>query len=393
MKTDQRRKQGGANFRAPVLCKNGGTSPPPGSAPTTRYQGSKRKLLPWLQKCMGDRPVGSMLDLMSGTGSVAYDFKRRGWQVATNDYLRFNYLTSVALIENPSVRLSPEDIATILTEPHAEDPSYRFVQTTFNQYFFRPKEDSWIDERIAQIQALSRCYNGTELKYKQALAHHALFQAALMKRPFNLFHRRNLSLRTKRVYRSFGNKTTWETDFATLYRRLCDECNNAVFSNGKRNRAFNKPAEELDLAEHFDIVYIDPPYFAQSRERTRSDYRFLYHFLEGLAHYPDWPSLIDESDNRKALRRDYEERSPYKCPPGELHDVLDEWLGTLVKRWKKSAIMLSYKAPGIPSETAIVKLLKRHKRTVRTFRKPYTYALSKRNGKPKENIELLFIAE
>ena len=57
------------------------------------------------------------------------------------------------------------------------------------------------------------------------LARHALNQACLMKRPFNLFHRKNLYIRTANVERQFGNKTTWETPFPTLFTRLVKEAN------------------------------------------------------------------------------------------------------------------------------------------------------------------------
>jgi hypothetical protein len=45
-------------------------------------------------------------------------------------------------------------------------------------------------------------------EYKRAIAYSALCQACLAKRPYNLFHRANLYMRTQDVERSFGNKTT-----------------------------------------------------------------------------------------------------------------------------------------------------------------------------------------
>ena len=37
---------------------------------------------------------------------------------------------------------------------------------------------------------------------KQALAYFALFQSCIIKRPYNLFHRKNLYVRTKEMKRS-----------------------------------------------------------------------------------------------------------------------------------------------------------------------------------------------
>lgn len=360
--------------------------------PKTRYQGSKRKLLSWIDACIGDRPVSSALDLMSGTASVAYYFKAKGWKVASNDYLRCNYLTAAALVENSAVTLSNADIEFLLSDP-PDDSAYRFIRRTFQGYFFTPSENAWVDRRIARIEQLGGFYKGNTLKYKRALAFHALSQAALMKRPFNLFHRRNLNLRINQAERSFGNKTTWDTPFHILFRRLCKDANEAVFSNGMTNRAYNKPAERLQLREHFDLVYLDPPYFAEGRERARSDYRLLYHFLEGMARYRDWPNLVDQEDTRLALRRNYNRTSPFRCTPAELNDVLLDWFRSILARWKDAILVLSYKSPGIPSARSLRQLMLEYKPKVTVHRKPYTYALSKKNGLPRENIELLIVGE
>ena len=360
--------------------------------PRTRYQGSKRKLLAWIDACIGDRPVSSAIDLMSGTSSVAYHFKAKGWKVGVNDYLRCNYLTAVAFIENAATTLSDADVEFLLSEP-PDDADYRFIRNTFQGYFFTQPENTWVDRRIARIEQLGGLYGASSLKYKRALAFHALSQAALMKRPFNLFHRRNLNLRTRQAERSFGNKTTWDTPFHVLFRRLCSEGNEAVFSNGMRNRAYNYPAEDLRVRSDFDLVYLDPPYFAEGRERARSDYRLLYHFIEGMARYPDWPDLIDRQDSRLALHRTHNGTGPFGCTVAEQNDVLLQWLRAILARWRNSILVLSYKAPGIPSARSLRQLMLEYKSKVTVHRKAYTYALSKRNGVPRENIELLLIGE
>ena len=49
--------------------------------PTTRYQGSKRKILPWLYECMQNYEFHTVLDAFGGTGMVSYLFKRMGKRV------------------------------------------------------------------------------------------------------------------------------------------------------------------------------------------------------------------------------------------------------------------------------------------------------------------------
>ncbi|GAI02761.1 unnamed protein product, partial [marine sediment metagenome] len=174
------------------------------------------------------------IDLFGGTGSVSYLFKKMGKTVTYNDYLHFNYLSGVALIENSQFQLEPEDIGFILTD--IEGVKYpAFVEETFEGFFFTKEENRWIDRRVKNIKLLRNFYKGKELYFKQALAFHALFQSCLVKRPFNLFHRKNLYIRLNNVERSFGNTYAWAKTFEHYYKKFSAEANSLVFSNGKGN--------------------------------------------------------------------------------------------------------------------------------------------------------------
>ena len=196
--------------------------------PSTRYQGSKRKLISWLQSALGDLRFSTAVDLMSGTGTVAYMLKGMGKRVIANDYLYSNHATLVAFIENPSTLLRDEDIEWLL-ETHDEVLYSTFIADTYKGFYFTGPENEWLDRVASNIVAF-RGAGPAETKYKKALAEHALVQACLMKRPFNLFHRKNLNIRRADVDRSFGNKTTWDTPFSLLFKRLALEGNRYVFT-------------------------------------------------------------------------------------------------------------------------------------------------------------------
>jgi hypothetical protein len=76
-----------------------------------------------------------------------------------------------------------------------------FIQETFRDIYFTEEENAWLDQTITNIHQMTD-------SYKAALAFFALAQAAIIKRPYNLFHRKNLYVRLAEVERSFGNKTS-----------------------------------------------------------------------------------------------------------------------------------------------------------------------------------------
>ncbi|MDX1561594.1 MAG: DNA adenine methylase, partial [Gammaproteobacteria bacterium] len=227
-------------------------------APSTRFKGSKRKLLPWLESVFSQLNFDHALDLMSGTGSVSYLLKRMGKKVTANDYLRFNYFTANAFIENSRYTISELELEWFLGN-HSNVNYKTFVQDNFEDFYFTKSENRLIDRIICNIHSFTTP-KPSESSAKRALAIHALIQACLMKRPFNLFHRRNLYLRQADVSRNFGNLTTWETPLDVLFRRHVIESNFYVFDNRHRNRAINKDAGKL-TSPPVDLVYIDPPYF------------------------------------------------------------------------------------------------------------------------------------
>ncbi len=326
--------------------------------PTTRYQGSKAKLIDWLWSCLVDVDFSTCLDAFGGTGAVAYRLKQAGKAVAYNDTLRFNYHIGKALVENDRVRLAPEEVAWLLAR-HEGTQYPRFVQETFADIYFTAEENAWIDRTITNIRRLHD-------PYKFALAFFALCQACIIKRPFNLFHRKNLYLRLADVERSFGNKATWDKPFEGLFRRFVEEANAAVFANGRRNRAYNIKAHAAPGV--YDLVYIDPPYI--SRRGHGIDYHAFYHFLEGLACYDRWSQSIDYRAKHRRLKR---VRSPW-TDKRRIYGAF----ARVFERFRASVLVVSYRSDGIPAEDELAELLRCYKRRVRVERfGAYQYALSK----------------
>jgi adenine-specific DNA methylase len=348
--------------------------------PSTRYQGSKRKLAPWIYHNIIKLEFDTVLDVFGGTGVISYLLKRMGKSVTYNDYMKFNSIKGKALIENSSVILSDDDMDFLLEKQNR--PNNTFITDTFANKYYIDAENAWLDNFVDRISLLNEKYSGQNLEYKQSIAFYALFESCLMKRPFNTFHRANLNLRTNDVKRSFGNKTTWDKPFDLLFRKFVNEINGFVFSNGKINKSLNKDALSLN-DDDYGLVYLDPPYFSLKRNDSGSNYSNTYHFLEGLANYEKWPELIDYNSFNLRLRRNGNTWL-------DKNKVLSN-LEQLFNTFDKSIIVLSYKSPGIPSENEITTLLKKYKKNVLMEKEKYNYALKKFNVDAAENNELLII--
>lgn len=329
--------------------------------PSTRYQGSKAKLADWIWEQIADLNFMTCLDAFGGTGVVSYRLKQEGKRVTYNDLLRFNYYIGLALIENCQVRLRSEEIDWLLQRhPYISYPC--FVQENFADIYFTEEENVWIDQTITNIRQLQD-------PYRFALAFFALCQACIIKRPYNLFHRKNLYLRLAEVDRSFGNKSTWDRPFDEWFHIFAEEANQAVFDNGQRNRALNLDAS--NVPGEYDLVYIDTPYI--SKRGAAVDYLGFYHFLEGLSMYDEWGQHIDRRSKHRRLRP----RPSAWTDRTRIHNAFDR----LFERYRNSILVVSYRSDGIPSEEELVSLLKKYKHTVSVVHfGQYKYVLSTNDG-------------
>jgi len=341
--------------------------------PTTRYQGSKLKIVNWIWEELSDLKFNSVIDVMGGTSSVSYKLKQQNKQIIFNDVLRFNFHIGRALIENSKTTLSKSDIEYLIN--YHDDVKYdTFVKDTFKDVFFLDKENTWLDTFIGNLKTF-------ENKYKTSLALASLFQACIIKRPYNLFHRKNLYMRLADVKRSFGNKATWEQKFEYWFLKFANEYNSCVFDNGQKNTSLNLDIFDVDDVNSYDLVYFDPPY---TNLKNSVDYLEYYHFLEGLCVYLEsdsdsWRKQIDW--NRKPLPFQHT-KSPWNDRQ-QLYHMFEK----VIAKFKNSMMVISWNSSGYPSPDDLVVLLKKYYKNVEVKSKNYQYALS-----PKKSNELLFIA-
>lgn len=330
--------------------------------PSTRYQGSKAKFVDWIWHEISEIPFRTALDAFGGTGSVAYKLKDNGKSVTYNDLLQFNSIIGKAIIENSSTILEETDIDHILTpHPHIKYPT--FIADNFKDIYFTDAENHWLDVVRYNISTLDD-------EYKRAIAWFALFQSCIIKRPYNLFHRKNLYVRLMEVKRSFGNKTTWDTPFEVHFRAFVEEANKAVFDNGTRCHALNMDA--LKITNNYDLIYIDTPYI--NDKGVGVDYADFYHFLNGLVNYDNWPRLIDYNSKHHRLKREYNIWT-------DKNNIVMGF-NRLIENFKDSVLVFSYRSNGIPSIETLMNLLKKGGRNNKLcYSRDIKYVLSDKKSK------------
>lgn len=336
--------------------------------PSTRYQGSKQKFTDWIWDSVKDIPFHTVLDAFGGTGSVSFRLKEEGKEVTYNDILPFNHIIGRALIENEDTVLDDYEVEMLLHRQ--QGVSYPdFIERTFKDIYFTDEENRWLDVVSTNIRLMNDVY-------KQAIAYFALFQSCIIKRPYNLFHRKNLYVRLQDVSRSFGNKKTWDTPFETHFRKFVNEANNSVFNNGECCRSMNRNV--FDIERKYDFVYIDTPYL--NEKGVGVDYADFYHFLNGIVDYENWSSQIDYSSKHLRL---------YRHPNvWNNSETIYRAFEQLFYQFRKSTMAISYRSNGIPTINELVEMLKRLGKNVRIVQSgDIKYVLSTR-----QSNEVLIVA-
>jgi len=350
-------------------------------APTTRYRGSKRRILPWIFENTHPIKFDTVLDGFGGTGSVSYLLKMMGKEVTYNDILKSNYQVGLSLIENSRFVLTKKDIKFLTHKNGFNYPS--FVQKTFRDIYYLNDENEWLDIIIHNIQMFSELYTGEVLRKKQALAYNALFQSCLCKRPYNLFHRKNLYMRTADVKRGFSNKTTWEKPFDEFFIKFSQEFSKKVFSNKKSNKALCKNILDIE-EENYDLLYLDPPYISEKSKKSLLDYHDYYHFLDGILDYSSWENQIDYTRKNKPLIK---RKSVWSKKTAE------RALENIFKKFSDSIIVMSYGEPGYPSIETIIELLSQYKQEIDVRKRQFNYTLNKSTKNGDKLHEVLIIAK
>ena len=331
--------------------------------PTTRYMGSKNKILPYIRDITREFDFSSAIDLFSGSGIVSYMLKSEGKAVISNDYMALGSTFSKALIENNSEILPLKLAKKLLCKNEKND---KFVQSNFKDLYFADEENILIDNIRANIRGLRN-------PYKKALALSALCRACTKKRPRGIF--------TYTGNRYDDGRKDLKTSLEDHFINAVDIFNNAVFDNKKINLSIRKDA--MDLTSSGNFVYMDPPYYSLCSD---NEYIRRYHFTEGIC--CNWEGVEMQWHTKTKKFKNYPTPFSHK---ENAKDAFDK----LFDKYKKSIILVSYSSNCLPTLDEMVEMLAKYKKDVKVLSIDYRYSFAnqKENMSTNKNMvkEYLFL--
>jgi DNA adenine methylase len=332
--------------------------------PSTRFMGSKSKLLGQIWAIAGQFEFDTAADLFSGSGIVGYMFKTYGKAVISNDYMAMSATYAKAMIENNSTTLPPNEADALLIKSGNTDG---FVEKTFKGLYFTDEENRLIDVLRANIAAIRD-------QYKRAIALSALMRACAKKRPRGIF--------TYVGERYNDGRRDLSISLQDHFLEAVHTVNGAVFDNGRENRARHGDAMTYRGGRP-DIIYIDPPYYSPYSD---NEYVRRYHFLEGLAR--GWKGVEIQEHTLTKKFKSYP--TPFSTRMGA-QDAFDK----LFKRYRDSVLIVSYSSNSLPGLDEMVASMSKHKRHVDVVPVDHRYSFgNQRSGEENDNNkvkEYLFV--
>ena len=348
--------------------------------PNTRFQGSKKKIIDKIYNFIIEtfeyKPI-HILDLFGGSSICSLYFHINNIETTYNDILNFNCINANGFLHNKIEYIpTEEDIINIFIK-NINIKNNTFIYDTFKDIYYTDEENIQLDIFRDNIKLYSN-----QNQNKKNIMYYLLFQSLISKRPFNLFHRKNLSMRLTDVKRSFGNKITWDKSFINHMLKFRIELiklynQKKLIPTGNTN-IINYPYNEIpnEILTNIDTIYIDPPYF--KKDCKDSQYFDNYHFLEGFIS-DKWNLNIDYSTKHLKL----------KISQKYIIDNATIMFDNIINKYSDKNLIISYNTNAFPTITEIETKLKKKYNKVITKYIDYNYVLSKTTSN--EVVILAFI--
>jgi DNA adenine methylase len=322
--------------------------------PSTRFMGSKNKLLDQIWGIASQFDYEDVVDLFGGSGIVGYMFKAQGKSVLSNDYMSMSSTWAKAMIENNGVTLGRNTAIRLVDEFSDSD---HFVERTFAGLYFSDDENRLIDSVRAGILKIRN-------PHKRAIAMSALIRTCLKKRPRGIF--------TYVGHRYDDGRKDLTMSFRQQFINAVEVIDEAIFDNGRVNKARNGDAMTVKAVSD-SLVYIDPPYFSPLSD---NEYVRRYHFVEGLAR--SWQGV--EIQEHTVTKKFKSYPTPFSSRKGAA-----EAFDALFKRFRNNILLVSYSSNSQPTMDEMTSIMARYKRHVDVVPVDYRYSFGNQGHKVGDN--------
>lgn len=335
--------------------------------PQPQYLGAKFKHLSWIGKYLPNN-IKTVLDAFSGSQSVAFYFKQRGYTVYTNDFLNFNHHIGKALIENKKYILTLQDIDSLFSS-NSNPEEYCLMDKLFTKIFFRTEDSQFLDAFRSNIFRL-------EQEEKQSLAFAIINRSMTRKVTMGHFaHTKALDYASnpERIKRN----RSLIRPIKDIFLELLPIYNQAVFDNGQNNESFNEDAISLihRVSSQIDLLYLDPPYCG-----SHADYQSFYHLLETYTRY--WKDKDFRNSNNRYFPKTH---SGFETK----REIIDSFENLFAKSRNIPYWIISYNDRSYPTQDIMLSLIKQYK-NVELYDKAYDNDVGGK-GSVKGSRELLFV--
>lgn len=308
------------------------------------YIGSKFSILNFIDDtvkkfCKLDKEDIIFCDIFSGTGAVGKHFKKKGYNIISNDIEVYSYITAKHFIENNNIiefnklkEIGINDVFKYLNELEGEEG---FIYNNYSMAGTKNKEyerQYYSDDNAKKIDAI-------RMKIREWKEKELLLEEEECYLIASLIESADKVANTASVYEAFLK----QLKKSALKPLIFEPVKVLISDSDKKYKVYNMDCNVLIDNIEGDILYMDPPY------NTRK-YDTNYHILETIALY-DNPII----KGKTGVRSETIKRSKYSMKREAKRAFED-----LVSKAKFRYILLSYNDEGIISKEDIKDIMSKY---------------------------------
>ncbi len=346
-----------------------------------KYIGNKTRLLDFIDECIILEKLpknGVFCDIFSGTGSVGYFYKKKDYQIISNDFMTYSFVMQKSMIELNHQPMFDGIKETILTDSNTIEDVLSYLNNLKGEkgYAFenycpsgKSKRQYFTDENGMMIDAIREKIQHWKDKELVTTSEYYYLLSSLINAADHIANMSGTYGAYLKIWRSVALKKI---------KLLPIE----IYDNKKENKIFQQDANKLITSISGDILYLDPPY--NSRQ-----YASNFHVLESIA-------VWDKQDLKgKTGLRDYENQKSLYSQKLNAFNAFQH----LIEEADFKYIVLSYNNEGIiPSENIKEVLsnkgkLTLHETSYRRFRTERDHEKRKYKDVGDKTTEYLYIVK